>query len=154
MWLTAQLDLRGWRQADLVRASKLPRDRVSKWVNGHESPTHRNAVIIANTLGVPVEEAVAAAGLDDPVSEPERPGPARALARYSDSDLLSELQLRARAREKRVAAAISSAPVTPGRRLVEVVDGPHGPVTRDEVLRAAALDPGYLPEDAPEPDPA
>ncbi|WP_136057299.1 helix-turn-helix transcriptional regulator [Microbacterium sp. K24] len=70
-WLREQLAERGWRQADLVRESEglIKRDRASKWVNGNERPSHRLAIVAANTLGITRERALFAAGyaasLDD-----------------------------------------------------------------------------------------
>ncbi|MFJ4173338.1 helix-turn-helix domain-containing protein [Microbacterium sp. NPDC089696] len=63
-WLHQMLDERGWRQADLVRESNglIKRDRASKWVNGNERPSHRLAIVAANTLGVTQESALTAAG--------------------------------------------------------------------------------------------
>jgi len=149
-WLTAQLELRGWRQAQLARTAKIPRDRVSKWVNGHEAPAHRNVVLVAHALGVPVAEAVAAAGLDE---RPAEPSPAAGLlARVPDSELLAELQRRARARERRILATIAGTGT--GRRAPGPADAPDGAIPEEEILRAAALAPGYDPDDAPEPDPA
>lgn len=71
-WLSEQLESRGWRQADLVNnsASRIKRDRASKWVRGAESPTHRMAVVVANTLEVPRSDALRAAGFE-PAAEEE-----------------------------------------------------------------------------------
>ncbi|WP_345750075.1 hypothetical protein [Microbacterium rhizophilus] len=115
-WLQAQLDVRGWRQADLVRESQglIKRDRVSKWLRGAERPTHRMAVITANTLGVSRDEVLGAAGYEaegEPVTYSTLPSggqltaqtPPRelalALAAVSDVALLELLLERAQTRD-------------------------------------------------------
>lgn len=71
-WLSQQLKERGWRQADLVRESAglIKRDRVSKWVNGIERPTYRLTVVVANTLSLPTNEVLHAAGYSTPDDDP------------------------------------------------------------------------------------
>ncbi|WP_156316512.1 hypothetical protein [Leucobacter japonicus] len=63
-WLRAQLTERAWKQADLVRESEghIKADRVSKWLAGKESPSHKLATVTANALGVSRDEALIAAG--------------------------------------------------------------------------------------------
>ncbi|MBW1639286.1 hypothetical protein G3H63_09405 [Microbacterium resistens] len=119
VWLQAELDRRGWRGADLVRESgeTVKRDRVSKWLRGYEAPSHRLAVVVANTLGVDSTEALIAAGFNvvrldedgqiklDPektlaaIRNMERSLPdefrLRQLEHFSDAELLAELQRRA-----------------------------------------------------------
>ncbi|MGG7509047.1 helix-turn-helix domain-containing protein [Plantibacter sp. YIM 135249] len=103
-WLIAELDKRGWKQADLVKASggAIKRDRVSKWVNGKERPTHRNAIVIANVLGADAAQALAAASFDSsttlvtPVPLPVD------LARFTDEQLVSELARRMKERSEDV----------------------------------------------------
>ena len=102
-WLREMLDSKNWAQSDLVAASdKLIRpDRVSKWVNGKERPSHRNAVIVANTLGVSITSALAVAGygsseveaptsLGDPFGAEARLNSAK-LAAFTNEQLLLEL---------------------------------------------------------------
>ncbi|MEJ1087005.1 hypothetical protein WDU99_01595 [Microbacterium sp. Mu-80] len=71
LWLSQQLKQRDWRQADLVRESQglIKRDRVSKWVNGIERPTYRLTVVVANSLSLPPEEVLEAAGYSTPTDE-------------------------------------------------------------------------------------
>ncbi len=73
IWLSEQLESRGWRQADLVNNSggRIKRDRASKWVRGAESPTHRMAVVVANTLEVSRADALRAAGYEPAAEEAE-----------------------------------------------------------------------------------
>lgn len=102
-WLSGQLAERGWAQADLVSHSGnlIKRDRASKWVNGREAPSHRLAVVAANTLGAPVSEALEAAGFGAAAItaqvEAVRPAPLP-LHEIDERDLLEELLRRAAAR--------------------------------------------------------
>jgi transcriptional regulator with XRE-family HTH domain len=102
-WLRDMLDSKNWTQSDLVAASdKLIRpDRVSKWVNGKERPSHRNAVIVANTLGVSTTAALDVAGysggptnlepvVGDPFGAEARLNSAK-LAAFTNEQLLLEL---------------------------------------------------------------
>lgn len=115
-WLSQQLSDRGWRQADLVRESQglIKRDRVSKWVNGIERPTYRLTVVVANTLTLPTNEVLQAAGYATPEQDPLTEFEAhyfasndvtdtaaidpRALREYPDSMLMEELARRLAAR--------------------------------------------------------
>jgi hypothetical protein len=117
-WLQAQLDLRQWRQADLVKNSDgaIKRDRVSKWINGIDRPSYRAAVIVANTLGINQRPALEAAGFMETEeaartrqerveafvqAQQRKPGARlrKALRGYSDLDLLDEMMRRARLRD-------------------------------------------------------
>lgn len=91
-WLRAQLDEREWRNADLVNRSQntIKADRVSKWLNGKETPSYRLAIVTANTLGVERAEALTAAGFGDEVPAADAPPPVT-LETASDADLLREL---------------------------------------------------------------
>ncbi|EYT61662.1 hypothetical protein [Microbacterium sp. UCD-TDU] len=73
-WLATKLDEREWRQADLVRESGglIKRDRASKWLSGNERPSHRLAIVVANTLDLPHEEALEAAGFTAESSKREK----------------------------------------------------------------------------------
>jgi transcriptional regulator with XRE-family HTH domain len=43
---------KGWSQADLSRQSGVPKDAVSRYINGKSLPSHENLLAIANALGV------------------------------------------------------------------------------------------------------
>lgn len=106
-WLTSELEKRGWRQADFVRESHgtIQRDRVSKWLNGDSRPSHRYAIITANTLGTSHEEALRAAGFDfSPVEDALALALGnqlnRGLTGYTELELIDELRRRARERQQ------------------------------------------------------
>jgi len=69
-WLRDALEQRGWTQARLVRESGglIKADRVSKWLSGKETPSHRLTLVTANTLHAAQSDALDAAGF---VSVPE-----------------------------------------------------------------------------------
>lgn len=53
--LSKELQVRGLRQADLVRATGISGVTISRYVNGKRVPTMDNAQKIANALGVSVD---------------------------------------------------------------------------------------------------
>jgi hypothetical protein len=63
-WLNAHLSQRSWRQIDLINASggRLVPQTVSKWVKGQYAPDPNTVVIVAETLRVPLPDALRAAG--------------------------------------------------------------------------------------------
>lgn len=127
-WLGNELNRRNWKQAQLVAASggEIKADRVSKWLSGKESPTHRLALVAANVMGADHDEALAAAGFPelsgrtvassvdvrvDPSNLGDEPDPR--LVDVSDEDLLRELLRRA---ESRRASRGNVAELRPRRR--------------------------------------
>jgi transcriptional regulator with XRE-family HTH domain len=62
-WLAGQLQAKGWRQADLARASGLDSAVISNLVNGRRNPGVNSCVAIARALSLPNEEVLEAAGL-------------------------------------------------------------------------------------------
>ncbi len=62
-WLQAELRKRHWSQTEFARRGGFYRSSVSKWVLGRRVPGAASLRQIANTLGVPVDEVLAAAGL-------------------------------------------------------------------------------------------
>lgn len=151
-WLRSQLSDRNWKQADLVRESenRIKADRASKWANGHETPSYRFAIVLANTLGLPHDVVLEAAGFEKelPESAEERenklaeavraiPSIARArnLEDYADSELLAELRTRALRRE----AITRSSNVTPLHADDDLEDSGIE-MTEEEELRYAADD--------------
>lgn len=124
-WLSTELKRRNWKQAQLVAESggDIKADRVSKWVNGRERPSHKFAVMTANVLGADRNEALRAAGYDDLPSDVASvptdvrvdastvsPEPDPRLVEVSDEDLLRELLRRA---EGRRATASNVTPLRP-----------------------------------------
>lgn len=118
-WLDAALKERGWAQAELVRQSEghIKADRVSKWLSGKEGPSHKFAIVAANTLGKEHSEALRAAGFTEAADGLERrrtmldqhlfakPSQGRLLELLKDvpdSELLRVLHLRAQRRESDV----------------------------------------------------
>lgn len=47
---------KGWRQADLARASGLARDNISRYIRGASDPAPDNLQILAKVFGVSIEE--------------------------------------------------------------------------------------------------
>lgn len=54
--LHRKLTEKGWRQADLVRASGVVRSSISAYLNGHQTPTSANLHAIAKALGTTPED--------------------------------------------------------------------------------------------------
>lgn len=65
-WLTAELDKRGWTQADLVRESGLSRAQVSMVVNGGRKPGKHFCRSVARALSLPEEAVFRRAGMLPP----------------------------------------------------------------------------------------
>lgn len=71
-WLQTQLDARGWRPADLVRAAGthdhgqpiVRSERLTKWLKAGQRPSYDLAIVVAATLGAPPIEALRVAGYD------------------------------------------------------------------------------------------
>lgn len=108
-WLRNRLDERAWKQSDLVRESKshIKADRVSKWLNGRERPSYKLAIITANTLGIPHDVALSAAGYADQLPDAKREASTplrifveKPLSDFDELELLDELRRRATLRER------------------------------------------------------
>jgi transcriptional regulator with XRE-family HTH domain len=66
-WLRQKVASRGWKQADLVRASGLSRGTISNLFLGIiTEPDHATCVRIADALGVTIQEVLRAVGLMPP----------------------------------------------------------------------------------------
>lgn len=65
-WLRDHLDRRGWRAADLTRASggKFTSSYISRWLKGEMGASAEAAADIAELLGADPAEALRAAGFD------------------------------------------------------------------------------------------
>lgn len=46
---------RGWNQTDIELRARLPRGRISKWINGQGEPSLSHALAIAKALGVSID---------------------------------------------------------------------------------------------------
>jgi transcriptional regulator with XRE-family HTH domain len=49
---------RGWHQSELARQSGLPRDSISVYIRGKSLPNRENIEILAQCLGVKIEELI------------------------------------------------------------------------------------------------
>lgn len=67
-WLRRELEKRGWRQADLARASGLDTAMVSNLLNGNRKPGEVSCKAIARGLGLPPETVFRAAGILPPIN--------------------------------------------------------------------------------------
>ncbi len=54
--LYALMTRKGWKQADLARRAGIPRDAVSKYINGKIFPTRLSLEAVAKALGMTAEE--------------------------------------------------------------------------------------------------
>lgn len=54
--LYALMTRKGWKQADLARHAGIPRDAVSKYINGKIFPTRVSLEAVAKALGMTAEE--------------------------------------------------------------------------------------------------
>ena len=70
-WIQAELDARGWRQADLARATHLDSAVISNLINGIRNPGVETCTAIARAFGYPVEFVFRAAGLLPSAVEPK-----------------------------------------------------------------------------------
>jgi transcriptional regulator with XRE-family HTH domain len=99
-WLTAELRRRGWTQADLARRTGLSRGTISKYLRPPDHPHHRapdfaSLARIADALGVPSLDAVAAATGTDRTATPLQEECAALVLRIPDDVLATVLhQLR------------------------------------------------------------
>lgn len=65
-WLKSELDVRGWRQADLAKAANLHSGSVSNVLNGQRRPGPDFVMGVARALKLPAEEVFRRAGLLPP----------------------------------------------------------------------------------------
>lgn len=65
-WLENQLKIRGWTQADLVKASRVTSAQISRILNGTRDPGPDVCNAIARALVIPPETVFRAAGLLPP----------------------------------------------------------------------------------------
>jgi hypothetical protein len=114
-WLRAKLANKGWKGADLRRAieavgGSVGPSQISRWVNGDQRPSVKNAGLVADALGVDRREAWGAAGLsgevggaDGPIiaGDPVEPFLERVRARGFPQDVEEPLIARIRAEIQR-----------------------------------------------------
>lgn len=68
-FLEAEMEKKGWKQADLARASNLDSAVISNIINGRRRMGEETAKAIAHALQLPPEEVFRIAGLLPPVSK-------------------------------------------------------------------------------------
>ena len=71
-WLRAEIDRRGWSQADLVARADVPRGTVSRWVNNVSIPPPDYCRRIAEALGIPESVVLGKAGHGDTAAPLDR----------------------------------------------------------------------------------
>jgi transcriptional regulator with XRE-family HTH domain len=71
LWLRAELDAQGWKQADLARATGLSSGAISNVLNGQRQPSVDFVLAVARALRVSPEDLYRRAGLLPP--KPEAP---------------------------------------------------------------------------------
>lgn len=68
-WLQAELDNRGWTQADLANRTKVAAGSISRIMTGARNPGPDFCKSVAKALDIPQETVFRAAGLLDPLPE-------------------------------------------------------------------------------------
>jgi transcriptional regulator with XRE-family HTH domain len=87
-YLQAQLEQRGWKPAQLARASGVSESRISDWRKRGSPPTIPNARAVAEALGEPLVPLLVGAGLLEPAEARQ------SLSAYSVRELLDEIDAR------------------------------------------------------------
>ncbi|MEV7092798.1 helix-turn-helix transcriptional regulator [Amycolatopsis sp. NPDC051045] len=87
-YLQAQLEQRGWKPAQLARASGVSESRISDWRKRGSPPTIPNARAVAKALGEPLVPLLVGAGLLEPAEARQ------SLSAYSVRELLDEIDAR------------------------------------------------------------
>lgn len=70
-WLSSEMELRGWSQAELARRANTSRSAINGLLSGSRGPGPDLARSIAHALKLPDETVFRAAGLLPPVSDDE-----------------------------------------------------------------------------------
>lgn len=65
-WIQAELDIRGWDQAELARRSQISDSHISRLVSGGRKPGQESVKAIARALRLPPEDVMRQAGLLPP----------------------------------------------------------------------------------------
>lgn len=71
-WLQRQLDRKGWSQAEFSRRANVDTGSISRWLAGTTRPDTRRCRLIAEALGVPLDEVYALAGHPSGYEPPAR----------------------------------------------------------------------------------
>ncbi|MEV7042251.1 helix-turn-helix transcriptional regulator [Amycolatopsis sp. NPDC051061] len=134
-YIDVRLMARGWKPADLSRASGVAESRLSDWRKRGSPPAIPNARAVANALDIPLVPLLAAAGVL--TADEAR----QSLAAYTVDELLEEISLRfrterAHAPEWDVIHPISEA----ANRFQLVADNPDGEPLRIQQERAWVSD--------------
>jgi len=69
MWLTNEMDKRGWSQSDLARAANLHRAVINKILKNKTVASNDTLIAISHGLNIPVEASFRASGLLPTISE-------------------------------------------------------------------------------------
>lgn len=83
-WIQAELNSRGWDQAELARRSKISDAHISRLVTGGRKPGQEATKAIARALRLPPEEVMRQAGILPPKNANLTPGDRRALVETMD----------------------------------------------------------------------
>ncbi|GAA1029716.1 hypothetical protein GCM10009565_61960 [Amycolatopsis albidoflavus] len=118
-YLDAHLEARGWKAADLSRASGVAESRLSDWRKRGSPPAIPNARAVAEALDIPLVPLLVAAGVLA-VDEARQ-----SLAGYTVDELLDEVRARFNAAHSAVSAGgVIHPTLDDGNRLHLVADNP------------------------------
>lgn len=87
-WLEGELARKGWTQSELGRRVGVSRQQVSRWLLGDYIPELPNCRALADALGVPYIDVLAAVGYLPPMDTPRER--LVMLVRYLPDDRVSE----------------------------------------------------------------
>lgn len=105
-WLSSEMELRGWSQAELARRANTSRSAINGLLSGSRGPGPDLARSIAHALKLPDETVFRAAGLLPPVSELDELKAQMLeltanLSREEQREILEYLRMKRRLREER-----------------------------------------------------
>lgn len=83
-WVQAELNSRGWDQAELARRSRISDAHISRLVTGGRTPGQEAAKAIARAFRLPPEDVLRHAGILPPKNVNLTPGDKRALVELMD----------------------------------------------------------------------
>lgn len=83
-WVQAELNSRGWDQAELARRSHISDAHISRLVSGGRRPGQESAKAIARALRLPPEDVMRQAGILPPKNANLTPGDRRFLVETMD----------------------------------------------------------------------
>lgn len=83
-WIQAELDSRGWDQAELARRSQISDSHISRLVSGGRKPGQDSVKAIARAFRLPAEDVMRQAGILPPKNVVLGSGDRRALVETMD----------------------------------------------------------------------